>query len=224
MCYTININLTREQIEKRFGVKFNTADEYTRGKKVTAFSLPKVPVIPSTHPEEAQSMIWGLIPSWARDNENAKAIRMKTFNAKAETLHEKPAFRNSFKSKRCIVPVNGFYEWQHAGKEKIPYHITLKDNEIFGLAGLYDEWADKGTGELLRTFTIITTPANAMMEVIHNTKKRMPAILAPFSEKKWLEETLSANEINAILRPFDENLMTAERITEPGTYGQGSLF
>ncbi|MFO7657662.1 MAG: SOS response-associated peptidase, partial [Bacteroidales bacterium] len=186
MCYTININLTREQIEKRFGVKSDITDEYTRGKKVSAFSLPTVAVIPSATPEELKIMTWGLIPFWAKDEESARTIRMKTFNAKAETLGEKPAFRNSFKSKRCIVPVNGFYEWQHAGKEKIPYYITLKENDIIGLAGLYDEWTNSITGELLTTFTIITTPANAMMEIIHNTKKRMPAILSPYAEKDWL--------------------------------------
>ena len=211
MCYTIEINLTREQLEKRFGARFSNKDEFIKGRKISAFSLPKLPVISSDSPERINLMTWGLIPSWVKDEENAKIIRMKTFNAMAETLSEKPSYRNSFKSKRCLVLVNGFYEWQHAGKEKIPYFITLKDHEAFTLAGLYDNWLNKNTGEILNTFTIITTQANPMMEVIHNTKKRMPAILPPSKEKEWLNLSLKPQEVQDFLNPFDENLMKAEK-------------
>lgn len=212
MCYTIEINLTREQIEKRFGSKFKNAQEFTPGKKVSAFGLPSVPVICSDQPENIELMTWGLIPYWIKDEESAKSIRMKTFNARSETLDEKPSYRNPLKTKRCMVLVNGFYEWQHTGKEKIPYFIRLKEDIPFALAGLYDNWLNKNTGELINTFTIITTPANPMMEIIHNTKKRMPAILSPSVEKEWLNLEYGDSKLSEFLRPYDENQMMAEKI------------
>ncbi len=212
MCYTIEINLTREQIEKRFGSRFRNGREFAPGKKVSAFSLPSVPVICSDQPEHVRLMTWGLIPYWVKDEESAKSIRMKTFNVRSETLGDKPSFRNSLKTKRCMVLVNGFYEWQHIGKDKIPYFIRLKEDIPFALAGLYDHWLNRNTGEVIDTFTIITTPANPMMEVIHNTKKRMPAILSPSAEKEWLNLEKDASRLSEFLKPFDENLMVAEKV------------
>ena len=212
MCYTIEINLTREQIEQRFGSRFKDEQEFIPGRKVSAFGLPSVPAICSGSPDEIRLLTWGLIPAWAKDEESAKSIRMKTFNARSETLGEKPSFRNSFRTKRCMVLVNGFYEWQHIGIEKIPYFIRLKDDIPFALAGLYDNWLNRNTGEVLNTFTIITTPANPMMEIIHNTKKRMPAILPPAVEKEWLNLESDGSRISAFLKPYDENQMMAEKI------------
>jgi putative SOS response-associated peptidase YedK len=212
MCYTIEINLTREQIEKRFGSRFRNDQEFTRGKKVSAFSLPSVPVICSDSPDEVKTMIWGLIPSWIKDEKSAQSIRMKTFNAKSETLEDKPSFRNPFNSRRCMVLVNGFYEWQHIGKEKIPYFIRLKDDNPFALAGLFDSWLNRNTGKMLNTFTIITTPANPMMEIIHNTKKRMPAILSPSTEKEWIDLDSGRSKLAEFFKPFDENRMKAEKV------------
>jgi len=212
MCYTIEINLTREQIERRFGSKFRNGKEFIPGKKVSAFGLPSVPVICSDQPEDIKLMTWGLIPYWVKDEEGAKSIRMKTFNARSETLEEKPSFRNPLRTKRCMVLVNGFYEWQHLGKEKIPYFIRLKEDIPFALAGLYDNWLNKNTGEVISTFTIITTPANPMMEIIHNTKKRMPAILPPSAEKEWLNLEYKDSKLSEFLKPYDENLMMAEKV------------
>jgi putative SOS response-associated peptidase YedK len=212
MCYTIEINLTREQIEKRFGSKFRNGKEFKPGKRVSAFGLPSVPVICSDQPETVRLMTWGLIPYWVKDEESAKSIRMKTFNARSETLDEKPSFRNPLRTKRCMVLVNGFYEWQHIGKEKIPYFIRLKEDIPFALAGLYDNWLNKITGELINTFTIITTPANPMMEIIHNTKKRMPAILSPSGEKEWLNLEYGGSKLSEFLKPYDENQMMAEKV------------
>ena len=212
MCYTIEINLTREQIEKRFGSRFRNGKEFTPGRKVSAFGLPSVPVICSDQPEDVKLMTWGLIPYWVKDEESAKSIRMKTFNARSETLEEKPSFRNPLKSKRCMVLVNGFYEWQHLEKEKIAYFIRLKEDISFALAGLYDNWLNRSTGEMINTFTIITTPANPVMEVIHNTKKRMPAILPPLSEKEWLNLEHGGSKLSEFLKPYDENQMIAEKV------------
>lgn len=211
MCYTIEINLTREQIEKRFGAKFNEKTDFKPAKRVSAFTLPELPVICSGSGDEIKLFTWGLIPFWVKNAEDAKSIRTKTFNARSETIAEKASFRNSFKTKRCLVLSNGFYEWHTRGKEKIPYFIDLKDKKPFALAGLYDNWMNRETGEAISTFTVITTRANPMMEEIHNLKKRMPVILSPDNERTWLDNEISPAELKYLLEPFNETLMDARR-------------
>jgi putative SOS response-associated peptidase YedK len=211
MCYTIKIDLTREELEKRFGAKFEGSAGFDTGARINAFSLPLLPVICSDNPGEFRLYRWGLIPFWVKDLKNASDIRTKTFNAKAETLAEKPSFRNSLQRKRCLVPVSGFYEWQTLEKLKIPYFITLKDKPVVVLAGLFDQWNNRETGEITNTFTIVTTRANPMMEEIHNLKKRMPVILSPENEKRWLD--LQSDPVReGLFEPFPQELMEAEKL------------
>jgi putative SOS response-associated peptidase YedK len=212
MCYTIEINLTREQIEKRFNAKFKNGSDFEPRKKVSAFTLPSLPVICSDSKDEVKLFTWGLIPFWVKNEEDAKTIRTKTFNARAESIADKASYRNSFKSKRCLVLADGFYEWHTRGKEKIPYFINLKDNNPFALAGLYDNWLNRETGEYINTFTVITTRANPMLEKIHNLKKRMPVVLPHNTERLWLDINLPPDNLKAMLEPFNEELMSAERI------------
>jgi putative SOS response-associated peptidase YedK len=212
LCYTIKINLTREEIEKRFRATLQQPELFVPGEKVNAFTLPSVPVICNNSPDQINLYTWGLIPFWIKDAETADALRRRTFNAKSETLAEKPSFRSSFKSKRCLVITNGFYEWQTVGKEKIPYCMELRNQKAFALAGLYDNWTDPATGEILNTFTVITTRANPRMEEIHNLKKRMPVILSPEDEGKWLLPQLTPSEIQSIFEPYAQELMTFEKI------------
>jgi putative SOS response-associated peptidase YedK len=209
MCYTIKIDLTREELEKRFGAKFQESGDFNTGTRINAFSLPVLPLICSDKPNEIRLYRWGLIPYWVKDLKSAMEIRTKTFNARAESLAEKPSFRNSLKGKRCLVPVNGFYEWQTMEKLKIPYYITLKGHPIIVLAGLYDHWNNQETGEIIHTFTIVTTRANPMMEEIHNLKKRMPVILSPENEKVWLN-LLADPEKEGLLEPYPQEYMLAE--------------
>jgi len=194
---------------------------FSPGEKINAFTLPHLPVIVDKNPDKICFYVWGMIPFWVKDAEFAEGIRRKTFNAKAETLTEKPSFRNSFKNKHCLVITNGFYEWQTVGKEKIPYFISLRDQQAFALAGLYDSWKDPATGERHNTFTVITTRANPRMEEIHNLKKRMPVILPPENEKMWLSHELSSHVIKSIFEPFPQELMTFEKL-EKRTAGTGN--
>jgi putative SOS response-associated peptidase YedK len=212
LCYTIKIDLTREQIEKRFRVSMQQPELFSPGEKFNAFALPPLPVICNDSPDQVTLYTWGLIPFWVKDAETADALRRRTFNAKSETLDEKPSFRNSFKSKHCLVIASGFYEWQTMGKEKIPYLMGLKDQQAFSLAGLYDRWKDPATGDVMKTFTVITTRANPRMEEIHNLKKRMPVILDPSLERKWLSPDLSAQEIQKIFEPYPQEGMTFEKL------------
>ena len=126
------------------------------------------------------------MPKWAKD----KKFQANTLNARLETLSEKPSFRNVL-GNRCLVPAEGFVEWQWQdpkGKEKVKYLIEINESPIFTFAGLWSEWVNENTGEIIPTYTIITTEANELMAKIHNTKKRMPVILHPDFEKNWLEE------------------------------------
>jgi putative SOS response-associated peptidase YedK len=209
MCYTVKIDLTREELERRFGARMKNPDEYRRGQKIHAFSLPTLPVICNDNPEEIRLYIWGLIPGWVKDSEKARDIRMKTFNARCESLAEKASFRQAYKQKRCLVLVNGFYEWQTQEKTKIPYYIGVNNEEGIALAGLYDQWLDTSTGEIINTFTIVTTKANPMLEVIHNLKKRMPVILTEESRARWLD-TRTDPAICGLFEPYPESLMFAE--------------
>lgn len=123
---------------------------------------------------------WGLVPFWAKD----PSVGNRMINARAETVAEKPSYRAAYRHRRCIVLADGFYEWQRAGDTKTPYFISRAGGEPFGLAGLWEQWTDKGTGETLHTGTLITTAANDFMAQLHH---RMPVILEPGRADAWLE-------------------------------------
>jgi putative SOS response-associated peptidase YedK len=212
MCYTIEVNLTREQLQARFNATLDKHLPYRKQNRASAFTLPECPVICAEKSFEIRLYKWGLVPFWSKDEAYAREIRMKTFNAKAETITEKASFRHLIKSKKCLVLVNGFYEWQARGKEKQPYFIQVKNSEAFALAGLYDQWTDRNTGELLNTFTIITTKANLLMEKIHNTKKRMPVILNPEDERAWVDASLPLEKTLSFLNPFNEDNLQANEV------------
>lgn len=166
-----------------------------------------VPIIVSESPNRAVMMQWGLIPSWAKDSK----IGAKLINARAETLHERPAFRAPLKSKRCLVPATGFYEWKKTAMARIPYYIHRKDNALFAFAGLYDVWRSPETTENLFTFTIITTEPNALVTAIHN---RMPAIIKQEHESLWLQhESLPLDEVREILNPYPADQLEAYRVS-----------
>lgn len=174
---------------------------------VNAFNYPKCPII--TESDEIQVFNWGVIPFWTKDEKNAEEIKRMTLNARADTIFEKPSFREPIMKKRCIIPSTGYFEWRHEGKKKIPYFIFLKDEPIFSMAGIYDSWLDKKTGEVKQTFSIITTDANPLTDYIHNTKHRMPAILSKEEENRWLDSSLSKTEIDSLLNPYEADKMDA---------------
>ncbi|GGG18291.1 hypothetical protein GCM10011323_23090 [Pontibacter amylolyticus] len=130
----------------------------------------------------------------------------RSINARAETLTEKPSFRNLLISKRCLVPADGFYEWQVTPQGKVPYRILLKNEELFSFAGLWDEWLDKSTDEVLHTYTIITTNANDIVKPIHG---RMPVILSPEAEELWLGEHETQEALLALLNPYNSEELKA---------------
>lgn len=175
--------------------------------RVNAFSFPECPIV--TTEQELQSFRWGLIPFWTKDEKLADEIKRMTLNARTDTIFQKPSFREPIRSKRCIIPSTGYFEWRHENGKKIPYYIYVKDEAIFSMAGIYDEWLNKVTGEIVNTFSIITTEANALTDYIHNTKHRMPAILSLENEEKWLNPALDRSDIEQLLLPFPADRMDA---------------
>lgn len=183
MCYHSQQTKSATELKNRFKVVFKD-EELFKPSIYNGFSFPKTPVITNKEPTIIQLYNWGLLPSWTSDI----SFRKNTLNAKIETLHEKPSFKPSL-NKRCLVLSNGFFEWQwldSKGTKKQKYFIHTTDNDAFAFAGLYNEWVDKSSGEILNTYTIITTEANELMSEIHNTKKRMPVILHKSNEVEWL--------------------------------------
>lgn len=131
------------------------------------------------HQRELVMLRWGLVPFWAKD----PSIGNRMINARAETVAEKPSFRAAFKHRRCVVLADGFYEWHREGDVKTPYFISLVNGEPFALAGLWEDWKDRKSGESLQTTTLITTTANDFMQPLHH---RMPVILQPDTADEWL--------------------------------------
>ena len=117
-------------------------------------------------------------------------------------------------TKRCLVLVDGFYEWREVDRRKYPYYISLVDNSALALAGIWDRWLNETTGEMRNTFSIITTRANPLLERIHNTRKRMPVMLKQADEKKWLREDLDGPEMDSMLTPYDDREMQAHTVSK----------
>ena len=128
---------------------------------------------------ELVSLRWGLVPFWAKD----ASIGNRMINARAETVAEKPSFRNAYRKRRCLIFVDGFYEWRREGEVKIPWYISAADEQPCAFAGLWEDWTDKKTGESLQTAAIVTTAADEFMSRLHS---RMPLLLAPEHASRWM--------------------------------------
>lgn len=147
---------------------------------------------------------WGLVPGWVKDPNTFS----KPFNARAETLLEKPSFRTAFKRKRCIIPATGFYEWKVDGKEKQPFYIHPSDGELFAFAGLMQDWQGPN-GEVMVSACIITTEPNELMAGIHN---RMPVILPKETWNLWLDPAAQVREVQPLLVPLPADCMAAHPV------------
>jgi Uncharacterized conserved protein len=174
--------------------------------------LPSLPAICSGEPSKIKILKWGLIPSWTKNRDQAEIIRYKTFNARSESIDTKPSFSSSFRSKRCIIPVNGFFEWQNTDEGKIPWYISSAENGIISLAGIYDDWNETTTGDVFSTFSIVTTEANELMAHIHNSGKRMPVILSRDGEKRWIDLSTSQEDAMNLLLPYPSEIIKAHTI------------
>lgn len=165
-----------------------------------------IAVISSEDPKILTFYQWGLVPSWAKDMQ----VGNKMINARAETLAEKPSFRNAFRRRRCLILADGFYEWKVTGNTKQPMYIYLQDHQPFAFAGLWEHW-HAPDGSELKSCAIITTQPNKLMADIHN---RMPVILSPESYDKWLDTTSQDFRfLNSLLVPYANTDMKAHPVS-----------
>lgn len=157
---------------------------------------------------------WGLVPSWSREEKT----RYSMINARAETLAKKPAYRDAYRKRRCVVPANGFYEWRSTSEGKQPYLIHQKEMKLLSMAGLYEHW--ERDGKRLNSFTIITTPANRTMEPLHD---RMPALLLDEEAGHWLDPQSKTGELKDLLRPSPDDYIdwypVSKAVNNPGNQG-----
>jgi putative SOS response-associated peptidase YedK len=159
-------------------------------------SQPVAALVRGPHERELTLLRWGLVPSWARDLK----VGFRMFNARSETAHTKPAFRAAFKKRRALILADGFYEWKRVDKKtKIPHLITATDNQVFAMAGLWEQWTQPSTGEVIRSCTVMTTEGNALMKPIHD---RMPVIVPPSQWDAWLDtDAHDPAALQHLLRP-----------------------
>jgi putative SOS response-associated peptidase YedK len=202
MCGRSSLSKTEKEIEDRFGATFYS-DELERYNPLPNYNVAPThyhPVITNEEMDRIHLFNWGLVPFWAKD----RKIAYKMINARVETLAEKASFKHALKSRRCLVPMDGFYEWKKEEKGKTPFRIKTKDEEIFSVAGLWEVWKDPQNGETLYSFTVITQPANAVLKDIHD---RMPAILPKDQEQLWLDNSLSTDELISLIEPYPDELI-----------------
>lgn len=208
MCYFNSINLNIGDIIK-ISNKEKKIEKQVKSNVTSGFEFTQWPIIKENN-NSADLLLemahWELIPSWIHSTMELEASREKftTLNAKGENLLESKMYRDASLKRRCIVLSSGFYEWRHykpVGSKKenaYPYFITIKNKPVFFMAGIYQPWTDKNTGETIDSFAIVTTAANDLMSKVHNKKKRMPTILNENLAHEWLQEELPESRIKEI--------------------------
>ncbi|MDH5565822.1 MAG: SOS response-associated peptidase [Myxococcales bacterium] len=232
MCGRFTLTSSPEELARRFGIEApaQLAPRYNiaPGQEILSIRLD-----PSAARRLAAPVRWGLVPAWAED----ARVGFRMINARAETAAQKPAFRAAFRARRCLVPSNGFYEWAKRGGAKQAYHIGLRDRAPFAFAGLWERRED-ASGDVLESCTLLTTEASPCLRDIH---PRMPVILAPADEARWLETQPSdLSALQALLRPLPDDAVVfhavSDRVNQPrfddpaclapasGTAQQGALF
>ncbi len=222
-----------EEVVKRFMV------DSVRGLHQVRYNIAPLQPITIVFQESAKRILetvsWGLVPSWADNPSRAGTC----INARSETLSEKPVFRGGFRSKRCLIPATGFYEWRKEGKSKQPYYFQLKSGEPFAMAGIWEDWHSP-EGSQIVSAAVVTVWANRLVNQVHH---RMPAILGFFDEDKWLDHSAFKPEaLQSLLKPYAAEEMESfpvstkvnsaanegeeliRKIVPLPTFEQGSLF
>ena len=226
MCYDIQAKLDAQLNHLRFKGTQKEIDEiiekidrFTKYPvyHTSGFQHPTLLIYTGKSPHHPTFSTWGLVPHWVKDRDQLKKFWNNTLNARGETLFEKPSFRNSAKNHRCLIYVNGFYEHHYFNGRSYPYFIYHKENLPLALAGLWSKWIDKETGEIINTFSIVTTVGNSLLEKIHNNPKlkgpRMPVILEEKSEDLWISNDHdNLQSIHELIRPYPSGKLKAHTV------------
>lgn len=199
--------MVRELLEQWYGPEHFHA---------SGFDHPEVVCITQEGELRLEKMRWGLVPSWVKSTDEAAKIRNQTLIARAETIFEKPSFRQAARSRRCLLPLGGFYEHFHKNKKTFPHHIERSDGDVLIVAGVWELGLNPETGALEKTLAIVTTEANAMMASIHNNPKaagpRMPVVLDAVGQRIWLDPGSHEEELKQLLKPAPESLLTSHTV------------
>ncbi len=202
MCGRYSLGKTKKELEERFGAELLT--EFKPRYNIAPTQL--VPVITSDSPKGFSFFYWGITPDFGKN----KPVTQKLINARAETVTEKPTFKKSFESRRCLIPADGFFEWKKIGKKtKTPFRFTLHHDALFSFAGIWEEYENE-KGEINHTFVILTTNPNSLVQEVHD---RMPVILSPTDEKKWLDKYSSEQELLEIIQPYPADEMVSYTVS-----------
>jgi len=213
MCYHVSFKAKAHDLIKAFDAPFPEAANIQEYYHANGFAHPNLPVLSVDNGRSINLYNWGLIPFWVKDWASAQKLRNQTLNAKSEEVFEKPSFRDAIKSRRCVIPVSGFYEWKHVGKDKIPYFIHPKEEPFFYLQGVYSFWTDPGTRDTMATFSILTGAANTLMADIHNSAKRMPLMIDKRNINTWIGD-LPKDGIIELMQPCDDRNMAAYTVSK----------
>lgn len=165
-----------------------------------------IPVIVKNIPKKVIKMRWGYLPSWSKEYDSKYTV----INTRAETIENKPYFKQSFMNQRCLIPATGFYEWREDPTEKTPFYFHLKNSTYFSFAGIYSVWKDV-SGKEFYTCSIITTKPNELMIPIHD---RMPVILSQEEEELWIDKQTDLNTLKSLLDQFPSNKMEAYPVSK----------
>lgn len=190
------------------------AEELSPRYYINAYTFPKLYVIKQENTRLISTAHWGLIPSFVNDWDRANEIKTQTINAKSETVFDKVSFKKSILAARCLILVDGFFEYQHRSKDKIPYYIYPNESPHFLFGGVYNNWLNHSTGEEISSCSIITTEANPLMCDIHNSKKRMPLIFDQEQAQRWLLRDLHESDIRSLMVKYPEEKMRAHQINK----------
>jgi Uncharacterized conserved protein len=200
MCGRYKLSRRKQLVEEYFD---SVSDDADWSPRYNIAPTQPVPVIRQhlTQPVRQLSLMrWGLIPSWSKDAAGGGGM----INARSETAASKPAFRDAMKSRRCLIPADGFYEWKRDGKSRQPYSFEINEGQLFAFAGLWDRWKDPA-GNWIKSCSILTTTANLVTSPVHN---RMPVILDRDAYELWLDPGMTnVAEASELLKPFDARLM-----------------
>ena len=199
MCGRYTLTTPVERLAEQFG--FDGASVELQPNYNVAPTQGVAAVLEDGGQRRLEVLRWGLIPAWADDPQ----IGSRMINARSETAPGKPSFRRAFRERRCLIPADGFYEWKRTNSTKQPFYIHMREGRPFAFAGLWECWSKGGEGEV-RTCTILTTKANALVGEVHD---RMPVILAPDTYDVWLDPASERDELTGLLAPYPEDEMEA---------------
>jgi putative SOS response-associated peptidase YedK len=200
MCGRYRLSRRKQLVDEYFDMVSDEPDWTPRYNIAPTQPIPVIRQNPKEPVRELSVMRWGLIPSWAKDASGSAGM----INARSETAGTKPAFRDALKSRRCLIPADGFYEWKRDGKTKQPFCFEVGDGGLFAFAGLWERWRDPSR-QWVKSWSILTTTPNAVTSAVHD---RMPVILHPDSYDLWLDPGMqNVAAISELLKPYDARLM-----------------